>query len=568
MKVSDYIVEFLIKEGVKDVFGYPGGMVAHLMDSFDKYKTQIAVHTNYHEQASAFAANGYAQASGKVGVAYSSSGPGATNMITGICNAYFDSIPTLFLTGQVNVYEAKGNLPIRQRGFQETEIIPIVKSVTKYCAYVGREEDIRYELEKAFYYALEGRRGPVLLDIPMNVQRMKIEPEQLRSFSTEFVKPKAGIDVGLVVDALKNAERPVLLVGAGTKSQKARRFVNELVKKWEIPVVSSMVAIDVVPATEEMNFGFLGAYGSRTANFIVAKSDLVISIGSRLDVRQVGGKRENFAPNAQLIRIDIDEGELAYRVNDREMHICAEAEEILSRLYEACIDFKHDMCKWVTVCKQIKEELDGIDDKAPNVAIKKIGRMIPADYSITTDVGQNQVWIAQSFEVKSGQNVFFSGGLGSMGYSLPAAIGVYYGSRRPVVSFNGDGGLQMNIQELQFVAREKLPIAIVVLNNHALGMIRHFQEMYFDSNYTQTVDGNGYEAPVFGKIAEAYGIKYRKIDITGDIDDSLFNITEPVLLEVCFNGDTHVLPKLEFGKPNQDQEPLLNRDIYERLMKL
>lgn len=568
MKVSDYIVEFLIKEGVKDVFGYPGGMIVHLLDSFDKYKMQIAVHTNYHEQASSFAANGYAQVSGKVGVAFSTSGPGATNMITGICNAYFDSIPTLFLTGQVNVYEAKGNLPIRQRGFQETEIIPIVKSVTKYCAYVGREEDIRYELEKAFYYALEGRRGPVLLDIPMNVQRMEIEPEQLRSFTAEIVKPKANIDVGAVIDALKNAERPVLLVGAGTKSPKARRLVNKLVKKWEIPVVSSMVAVDLIPATEKMNFGFLGAYGCRTANFIVSKSDLVISIGSRLDVRQVGGKRENFAPNAQLIRIDIDAGELAYRVNDREIHICAEAEEILNRLYNVKVDFKYDMRKWGAVCKQIKVELDGIDDKIPNVIIKKIGRMIPADYSITTDVGQNQVWIAQSFENKSGQNMFFSGGLGSMGYSLPAAIGVYYGSRRPVVSFNGDGGLQMNIQELQFVAREKLPIAIVVLNNHALGMIRHFQEMYFDSNYVQTVEGNGYEAPAFGKIAEAYGIKYCRIDTFGEIDDRLFDITEPILLEVCFNEDTYVLPKLEFGKPNQDQEPLLNRDIFERLMKL
>lgn len=568
MKVSDYIVEFLIKEGIKDVFGYPGGMIAHLMDSFDKYKTQISMHTNYHEQASSFAANGYAQVSGKVGVAYSSSGPGATNMITGICNAYFDSIPTLFLTGQVNAYEAKGNLPIRQRGFQETEIIPIVKSVTKYCAYVGREEDIRYELEKAFYYALKGRRGPVLLDIPMNVQRMEIKPEQLRSFVTEIDKPKADVDVGVIIDALKNAKRPVLLVGAGTKSTKARRLVNELVKKWELPVVSSMVAVDVVPSTEKMNFGFLGAYGCRTANFIAAKSDLIISVGSRLDVRQVGGKREKFAPNAQLIRIDIDEGELAYRVNDREMHICADAEEILSRLYEIRIDFKYDVHKWVDVCKQIKDELDGIDDKIPNTVVKKIGRMIPANYSITTDVGQNQVWIAQSFEIKSGQSIFFSGGLGAMGYSLPAAIGVYYGSQRPVVSFNGDGGLQMNIQELQFIAREKLPIAIVVFNNHALGMIRHFQEMYFDSNYAQTVDGNGYEAPAFGKIAEAYGIKYRRIDTGREIDEKLFDITEPILLEVCFNEDTYVLPKLEFGKPNQDQEPLLNRDIFERLMKL
>lgn len=567
MKVSDYIVEFLIKQGVTDVFGYPGGMVAHLMDSFDKYKGQISVHTNYHEQASSFAANGYAQVSGKVGVAYSSSGPGATNMITGICNAYFDSIPTVFLTGQVNTYEAKRNLPIRQKGFQETEIIPIVQSITKYCAYVEREEDIRYELEKAFYIAKEGRKGPVLLDIPMNVQRMEIEPEKLRPFESEEQK-STEIDVGVIVEALKKAKRPVLLVGAGVKSEQARKLVNELVKKWKIPVVSSMIAVDVVPSSEGMNFGFLGAYGSRTANFIVAKSDLVIAIGSRLDVRQVGGKRENFAPNAQLIRVDIDAGELSHRVNDREKHICANAEVVLQKLCTEEVDVLNLTNGWIDVCRQLREELDGLDDKAPNIAVKKIGKVIPAEYTITTDVGQNQVWVAQSFETKAGQNVLFSGGLGSMGYSLPAAIGAYYGNRKPVIAFNGDGGLQMNIQELQFIAREKLPIAIVVLNNHALGMIRHFQEMYFDGNYTQTVDGNGYESPDFEKIAQAYGIKFEMLDASKEIAQDILDIMEPILIEVIFSENTYVFPKLEFGKPNQDQEPLLDRKMFERLMRL
>lgn len=567
MKVSDYIVEFLIKEGVTDVFGYPGGMVAHLMNSFDKYKEQIGVHTNYHEQASSFAANGYAQISGRVGVAYSSSGPGATNMITGICNAYFDSIPTVFLTGQVNTYEAKRDLPIRQKGFQETEIIPIVQSVTKYCAYVEKEEDIRYELEKAFYVAQEGRKGPVLLDIPMNVQRMEINPEKLRSFHPEK-QNMAEVDISVIVDELKKAKRPVLLVGAGTKEKQTRKLVNQLVEKWKIPVVSSMLAVDVVPSEEGMNFGFLGAYGSRTANFIVAKSDLVIAIGSRLDVRQVGGKRENFAPDAQLIRVDIDAGELSHKVNDREKHICVDAKMVLQKLCAENIDVANRTEGWIDVCRQLKEELEGLDDKTPNIAVKRFGKMIPAEYTVTTDVGQNQVWVAQSLETKTGQNVLFSGGLGSMGYSLPAAIGAYYGNRKPVIAFNGDGGLQMNIQELQFIAREKIPIAIVVLNNHALGMIRHFQEMYFEGNYTQTVDGNGYESPDFGKIAQAYGIKYKVIDASKDIEQKEFEVTEPILIEVAFNENTYVFPKLEFGKPNQDQEPLLDRDKFEHLMSL
>lgn len=567
MKVSDYIVEFLIKEGVTDVFGYPGGMIAHLMNSFDKYKQQISVHTNYHEQASSFAANGYAQISGKVGVAYSSSGPGATNMLTGICNAYFDSIPTVFLTGQVNVYEAKRELPIRQKGFQETEIIPIVESVTKYCAYVEKEEDIRYELEKAFYIAQEGRKGPVLLDIPMNVQRMEILPEKLRSFYPEK-KKEDDVDVSLIIAKLKKAKRPVLLVGAATKDAQVRSLVNQLVRKWKIPVVSSMLAVDVVPFDEGMNFGFLGAYGDRTANFIVAKSDLVIALGSRLDVRQVGGKRENFAPKAQLIRVDIDAGELSHQVNNEEIHICADVKIVLEKLYTENIDVASLTEGWIDVCRQLQKELQGIDDKVPNIAVRKIGKAIPRQYTITTDVGQNQVWVAQSLETKIGQNILFSGGLGAMGYSLPAAIGAYYGSRKPVIAFTGDGGLQMNIQELQFIVREQLPIAIIVLNNHALGMIRHFQEMYFEGNYTQTVDGHGYGTPDFGRIAQAYGIEYRLIDILKTTELEEFNVTKPVLLEVVFNENTYVFPKLEFGKPNQDQEPLLDRDIFERLMRI
>lgn len=567
MKVADYIVKFLIEKGVSDVFGYPGGMVAHLINSFDKYKDRITLHTNYHEQASAFAANGYAQITGKVGVAYSSSGPGATNLVTGICNAFFDSIPTIFLTGQVNTYESKKDFPIRQKGFQETEIIPIVKSVTKYCAYIKNASDVRYELEKAFYIAQEGRKGPVLLDIPMDIQRMNIEPDELCAFQPEQQK-NSEIDISIITESIKRSKRPVLLVGAGTKPIQTKKMVRQLVKKWRIPLVSSMLAVDVVSSDEEMNFGFIGAYGGRAANFIVAKSDLVIAIGSRLDVRQVGGKRENFAPEAQLIRVDIDEGELSHRVNNQEKHICAEAQDVLKKLLAEEMEPGESLQQWREVCKKIQEKLYGIDDKMPNLIINKIGKMVPEDYTITTDVGQNQVWVAQSLCIKRNQSVLFSGGLGSMGYSLPAAIGAYYGNKKPVISFNGDGGVQMNIQELQFIAREKLPIAIVVFNNHALGMIRHFQEMYFNGCYTQTVNGKGYESPDFEKIAQAYGLKYCLLDEKKEIKNNCFIITEPILIEVVFNENTYVFPKLEFGKPNQDQEPLLDRIFYEQLMQL
>lgn len=567
MKVSDYIAEFLIEHEVTDIFGYPGGMVAHLMDSLSKYSDKIKVHTNYHEQASAFAANAYAQVSGKIGVAYSSSGPGATNMITGICNAYYDSIPVLFITGQVNSFESKKDLPIRQKGFQESDIISMVKSVTKYCVYIEKAEDIRYELEKAVYLAKEGRPGPVLVDIPMNIQRGNIEPDKLCGYD-EISDNMETPQVDEVIHKLKEAERPVLLVGSGVKSQRHRELVRKLVDKLQIPVVSSMIAVDVIPTEYPNNYGFLGAYGNRTANFIIAKSDLILAVGSRMDVRQVGGKRENFAPEALLIRVDIDEGELFHKVNSKEQHVCMDAGSFLEQILEKDICLKDKNGKWNGICVEIEKELANMDERTPNKIIKKMGKIAPDNCIITTDVGQNQVWVAQSFAIKPEQKILFSGGLGSMGYSLPAAIGAYYGERKPVICFNGDGGIQMNIQELQFVAREALPIAIVVFNNQALGMIRHFQEMYFEGNYTQTVEGEGYAVPDFESIAKGYHIKYVKVTCMEQITEEMFQITEPVFIEVELKEDTYVFPKLEFGKPNQDQEPLMDRQLYQRLMDL
>lgn len=566
MKVSDYIVEFFIARGVTDVFGYPGGMVTHLMDSFSHRADRIHAHVNYHEQAAAFCACGYAQVSKIPGVAYATSGPGATNLITGIANAYFDSIPTVFLTGQVNTYEAKGELPIRQQGFQETDILSMVKGITKYCAYVSRPEDIRQELEKAWYYANEGRKGPVLLDIPMNVQRGDIDPnniaifEKIREEYSDFQDKKEQCLEWTIL-----AERPVLLIGAGVKQAGEEAAVRHLAERWGIPVVSSMTAFDVFSAEHSNYFGFIGAYGNRTANFIVAKSDLIISLGSRLDMRQVGAHTKNFGGKAKLIRVDLDTNEFSRKIKEDELQITCGIAEFVKETGDF---FQGTFQPWLTVCQEIKERLKNLDDRKPNIWIRRFSEKLPEDIAVTTDVGQNQVWVAQSLKVKKGQQVLFSGGHGAMGYSLPAAIGAYYGSRKPVVCFCGDGGLQMNIQELQFVAREKLPVLIVILNNSALGMIRHFQEMYFQSNYYQTMKEGGYTVPDFEKIAYAYGLDYYRIETDRDMERYEPDFDKPQIVEILLPEPTYVFPKLEFGKPNQDQEPLLDRGLYQELMEL
>lgn len=570
IKVSDYIVEFFIRKGITDVFGYPGGSVANIMDSLQKRKQEICAHVMYHEQAAAFAACAYAQMKGCPGAAYATGGPGATNLMTGIGHAFCDSIPVIFLTGNVNTYEAKGDKKIRQQAFQEFDNISVIRPITKFSAYVDRPEKIRYYLEKAYAAAMEGRRGPVLLDIPMDVQRAQVDEKDLQGYQqpSAYISDDRDCFAEKLEMLLAKAERPCVIYGNGIKSSQLSEAACRAVEHLHIPYVTSMTAFDVL-GDHPYYFGFLGAYGMRTANFIAAKSDLIISIGSRLDVRQVGADRKKFAPDAEILRIDLDAEELKYKVHENEYSFCMSAEYALEVMNQ--VNSEKDYRHWLSVCEKLRENLSGYDDRIPNEYIRKISKLVPQNAVITTDVGQNQVWVAQSFMLKKGQTVLFSGGMGAMGHALPAAIGAYYGSgKRPVVCICGDGGMQMNIQELQYLAREKIPVKMIVLNNHALGMIRHFQEMYFDSCFFQTNASGGYTSPDFALIAGAYGLSHAVCMSPGEAEDckELMDSALPALIEIKIFEHTYVFPKLEFGKPNQDQQPRLDRALYEQLNAL
>lgn len=570
MKVSDYIVQFFIEKGITDAFGYPGGSVTNLIDSFRKRSGEISAHVVYHEQAGAFAACAYAIKNGVPGVAYSTGGPGATNMMTAIGHAFYDSIPVIFMTGNVNTYEAKGSLAIRQKGFQESDIISVSSPLTKLSIYVDKPEKIRYCLEKAYSYAISGRPGPVLIDLPMDILRAQVDEKKLEGYKAEEKS-----DVGCKLTfrnslerALRKAKAPCIVFGNGVKKASLREKVEKAVFNLKIPYVTSMIAFDVIEPNEYFN-GFIGAYGVRAANFVVAKSDLIISIGSRLDIRQVGAVRENFAPDAEILRVDIDAGELSYRVHQDEESFCLDAEEALEVMASICVEKQYEM--WCSVCTKIHEKLVGFDDRLPNRYVAELSKLIPERAIVTTDVGQNQVWVAQSFCVKEGQRFMFSGGMGAMGHALPAAIGACY-PRNNVISvcICGDGGLQMNIQELQYVFREQLPVKIIVINNYALGMIRHFQEMYFDNISFQTTEDGGYTTPDFVKVAEAYGIRGCVITEEKQIPQlyDAMNDNRPLLVEIRISEDTFVFPKLEYGKPNQDQQPLIDRKLFKELMEL
>lgn len=568
MKASDYIVEFLIAYGIKDVFGYPGGTVTHLMHSLNKYKDSISTHLLYHEQAVAFAACSYAESYDyHFGVAFATSGPGATNLMTGICNAYFDSLPVLFITGQVNSEDVLPDVQVRQVGFQQTDIVSMVDSFTKYSHYVTSSEDLRNALDEAIHQMWFGRPGPVLLDIPMNVFRMDIQHIDGEKRGTNSIKISRSYNLDKVHRVISDAKRPVVILGHGVHLSGAQEIVKKFLRKSQLPVVSSMLAVDILSRDNHQYYGFIGAYGDRAANFIVAKSDLLICLGTRLDIRQTGRDRTKFAPEAKIIRVDIDDNELNYEVHKDDIKILSDLNEVIKELCKKEYDSKE---KWLQVCNVIRTELKPYEpDFIYNHIISEISFHIPDGLHITTDVGQNQVWVAQSFMCKPSQRILFSGGHGAMGYSLPAAIGCAYASLKPVISISGDGGFQMNIQELQTIVRDNLPIVMVVINNKSLGMIRHFQEMYFDSEFSMTVEDGGYSSPDFKKIADAYGIQYYKICSPEDVRHEMFcDIRNPKLIEIIIDEYTYITPKLEYGKPNQDQEPLIERKLYKRLMRL
>lgn len=569
MKASDYIVEFLIRNGITDIFGYPGGMVTHLMDSLDRYRDNISAHVNYHEQACAMAACGWAEITGLPGVAYATSGPGATNLLTGVACAYFESLPCIFITGQVNTYEQKGTLGVRQKGFQETDIVSMAKPITKDAFMVTEAAQVPSALKRAYQIALSGRRGPVLLDIPMNVFRGEVaecpETVQIQEGNSPVLVDKAASEIILKLQA---AKRPVILAGHGIALSNTRDMFRSFVELTGIPTVTSMIAVDAIPSKSPFCYGMIGAYGIRSANYLVDFSDCILTLGSRLDCRQIGVNKTLFAPDAQILRVDIDNGELENRINNRERQYVVSLEDLLPVLFRKAKSLTWDFSDWRMRCEQVRQRLKTVDkQERGNLLAKKLGDLLPDGITVTTDVGQNQVWIAQSMQVKPHQRILFSGGHGAMGYSLPAAIGAAIATKKPVVCCVGDGGFQMNLQELEFIAREKLPIKIILMNNQALGMIHHFQEMYFNSNYMQTDSKTGYTVPNFDAIVQAYGLR----TVSGANIDALLSVFEddgPAFIELRLPESTHVYPKLGLNTPIHRQEPPLPDALLKELTQI
>lgn len=544
-------------------------MITHLLDSFAE-SGEFNIVSMHHEQSAAFAAEGVArQSKGKtIAVAMGTSGPGATNLITGIGSCWFDSVPCLFITGQVNTRELKGDRAIRQQGFQELNIVEVARSLTKYAVSVLRPEDLLPELHKALSEALSGRQGPVLLDIPNDVQRAEIPDAQVE----KWLNTPLGINTGPEIsqfelrnleDLCQGAQRPLICIGGGARWADAMDEWLLVADTLGIPYVSTLMGHERIVARKNY-FNLIGSYGNREANWAIQNCDLLIVVGARLDVRQTGSDVDDFARQARVVQIDIDPGQLGNRIQ-ADLSICTPAENFFRAFPLRATTFNNLDNNWLA-------ELSGQRDRAefneyadwkisPSNLIKKLNCIFsnqPVDY--VCDVGNHQMWVAQSLRLSVNQAVHYSGGMGAMGFALPAALGIALQSQSRVVVITGDGSLQINIQELDTLNRLGLCLTIIVMNNSMLGMVKNFQDMYFDGRDQST--RKGYSCPSFTDIATAYGIEAHGADNEAEIDRVLSLIAEhkgPVLVEVMMNGATECRPRLAFGAKLDEQSPVRSR---------
>lgn len=557
MKVSDYIAQHLVNNGIKTIFGHLGGFNADIVDAI--YQTnKLRYVLGYHEQASSFAANSHSVLSETVSVATASGAPSACNMIPGIANAFFDSNACLFIVGSVHSKSVKKSKEIRQNAFEEIDFVSMVSGISKYAAKVNVAEDIRYHLERAMYEAQEGRKGPVVLDIPYDVAREEIYVEGLRGF-VSCVEPCEGlIEVDKVIEILRKAKKPLFLLGGGARSRESRLLLLELLEKVKIPSVASLCGLDVLAHDHDCFLGFIGHYGNRYANFAIANCDCLIVLGSRLDERQLGGRKSCFAPEAQIVRVDIDKVELG-RILPETLSVNAKVEDFLQLLsaekFVGC-----DYASWRSVLQSWKSRYpsyDLADTKVnPNTFFHVISDFLRDDAIICSDVGQAQMCVAQSLRLDKQRRLLNSAGYGSMGFSLPAAIGAAcVDEKRQVISVSGDGGFQMNIQELQTIKREKLPVTVIIVNNSCLGMIRRLQERMYGNRTVASVEG--YSVPDYGAIARGYGLPYTQITSPkqyGSLREMLSR-SSPKVIELIVRREMINIP--EPGECIDKQNPLL-----------
>jgi len=586
MKLSDYVADFIARQGITHVFVITGGASLHLIHSVADHPklTHICPH---HEQSAAMAADAYARTTGNLGAAITTSGPGATNLITGICSAYYDSVPVLYITGQVASFRNKGDTGVRQIGFQETEIVSMVESITNHAVQVTDPKRIRYELERAVYKSRIGRPGPVLVDIPDDIQRMEIDPAALEGFTppqekkNDLVKTPADW-ASQAADLIASAQRPVMILGWGVRLAKAEAAIKELNKKLNFPVLLTWAVADLLPAEDKNSLGTFGTHGTRFANFALQNADLVLSIGCRLDTKATGSPPETFARGAKKIMVEIDQTEIKKfdRLNVKiDVQVCMDAALAVPQLMTALA--KHQTqryAEWYTHIREWENKYPTVEPEYaqekninPYVLMEKMAQLLPDYTHIYSDTGCALAWAMQTMRFKPNQRFFHAFNNTPMGWALPAAIGGYYAAPdKPIICLAGDGGFMMNIQELATAAFNKIPVKIFIINNGGYAMIRQTQDQWLGGKYIASAPVGGLGMPDFSDVARAFGFStVVQARTHTDIDAAMAEMlaaSGPAFCEVFVDAAHKVLPQVKFGRPLEDSDPLLPRDEFNRCM--
>lgn len=580
MKLSDYVIKQLEKQ-VKHVFLISGGGCIHLVDSLSKSKIKLI--PNLHEQASSICAESYSQYTNNIGVALVTTGPGSTNALTGIASAWLDSIPVLLLTGQVQNKDRVGDRKVRQFGFQEIDTVSIYKSVTKYAVTVTDPNTIRYHLEKALWLAKTGRPGPVLIDIPLDIQAAEIDEESLVGFTPEPVFYSLD-KISKIADLLNKAKRPIVLVGNGVRLSGAIDEFMKFIEKTNIPVLTTWKALDLLEETHPQYVGRPGGVGQRGANFNQQNSDFILVIGARLDHGQLGYQPQYFAREAIRCIVDIDENE----INKLGIHvhypISIDAKIFLTELNKHVQINKSSA--WLNTCKDLYEKYpiildEYLDENKPHVNnyafIKHLSDLLPENSLLVPgSSGACSEVTMQAFQTKKHTRVYNSEGLGSMGFGIPAAIAASIASGKNTICIDGDGGFFMNIQELELVYRYQLPIKFFVLNNNGYGSIKTTQTTHFNGNLVVSDPSSGLSLPSIELNAAAYKISYIKISDQQNLKEKIANVLKqdgPVICEIMVDQNHRTLPKVSVYKkpdgsfstrPMEDLAPFLDRDEFNK----
>ena len=592
IRVADYIFKYLADYGVRDVFLVTGGGAMHLNDALKKEK-RIKFTCYHHEQGAAIAAEGYARTSGKLGVVSVTSGPGGTNTLTGVIGQWLDSVPALYISGQIKIETSVVScpkLPLRQLGDQEINIIDIVKPVTKYAKLITDPKSIKAELGKAVHLAVSGRPGPVWLDIPLNVQSALIDEINLKS---EKIKdfPIVANDkiISEVVNELQKAKRPVLVAGHGIRIAGAQKEFLKLVSILNIPILTTFNGFDLVASSVSNFIGRIGTLGSRAGNFALQNADLVIFLGTRNNIRQISYNWASFANCARKILVDVDDAELHKPTVKGDILVRSDAKIFITELLKRIPrNFRVDE-KWIKWCQIRKrkypivlDEYRAMDEHSvhPYYFVEELTKALDNSAIIVAGNGTACVVLFQAGIIKSGQRMFWNSGCAAMGYDLPASIGAAIASGKDVVCLAGDGSIQMNLQELQTVKHNNLPIKIFILNNQGYHSIKETQKNYFNADFIGCNEDCGVSFPDNRKLADLYCLKYFKIDSTLSMKQVIKNVLAnpgAVLCEVILNDNYIFAPKLSSRKesdgrmissPLEDLYPFLPRDEFEENMKI